>query len=72
MENYNLLPSIKNSVHSLKEIALQGRMALGDLPSTQEFVDWAIAILVDGYDSPTLIVLAGLTNLDHPQEVRDY
>jgi hypothetical protein len=72
MENYNLLPSIKDSAHFLKAIALQGRMVLGDLPSGQEFVDWAIATLVDGYESPTLIVLAGLSNLDHPQDIRDY
>jgi hypothetical protein len=46
MKNYNLLPSTKYSAHSLKAIALQGRMALGDLPFGQEFIDWALWLMI--------------------------
>jgi hypothetical protein len=53
-------------------IAFQGRLALVKFVSCQELVDWAIAALEEGYESPSLVILAGLTDLDSLEEVRSY
>lgn len=38
----------------------------------KDIIDWAIELLILGYDSPNLRILAGLTHLNDRQEVTDY
>lgn len=51
--------------------AIFGKRALQQL-STDDYVDWAGEMLVQGYDSYSLRILAGLDRFASPFEVEDY
>jgi hypothetical protein len=53
-------------------IALYGRIALGDLPAGDELINWATDALMASYDCQSLVILAGLTNLDDGAEIRNF
>jgi hypothetical protein len=60
-----------SSVYS-EAIALHGRIALNDLPAWHELTNWATDALMAGYDCQSLVILAGLTNLDDGAEIRNF
>ncbi|MEA5532470.1 hypothetical protein [Crocosphaera sp. XPORK-15E] len=39
---------------------------------TEDIINWAISLLIMGYDSPNLRILAGLTHLNNRSEVAHY
>src|SRR5262245_61005665 len=51
--------------------AMFGRRALGQL-SSEDYTDWAGEMLVLGYDSPSLRILAGLDKFVSTFEAEDY
>jgi len=67
VQNSDKLSSLINEA-----IALQGRIALEDLQTWHELVNWATDALMAGYDCQSLVILAGLTNLDDGAEIRNF
>ena len=59
-----------NQVNSLMS-AIFGKKALGQL-SSEHYADWACEMLVQGFNSPSLAILAGLDKFASIFEAGDY